>query len=93
MTPFLREYKHRWVEDSNTGCYNWLGATSGSKGKRPQVKRFGKLHYVARLVCEEANGPPPEGHETSHSCHNGMCINDIHVKWDTHENNMLDRRV
>jgi HNH endonuclease len=92
MTPFLEEYKHRWKKDSDTGCFIWIGATAGSKGKRPQVKRFGKRYYVARLVCTEANGPPPDGQETSHSCHNGMCISDAHVRWATHNDNMLESR-
>ena len=92
MTPFLYEHREKWVLDPKIGCYIWIAATSGSKGKRPLVKRFGKLHYVARIVCEEIWGPPPEGHETSHSCHNGMCVNGAHIKWDTHNNNMLDSR-
>ena len=90
MTPLLNDYRDRYVVEPITGCFIWKGATAGSKGKRPQVKRFGKLHYVARLVCEEAYGPAPDGHETSHLCHNGMCVNGAHVEWATHADNILE---
>lgn len=92
MTPFLKDNLHRLKPDPNTGCLVWLGATAGSKGKRPQVKLYGKKQYVARIVCEEAHGPQPDGHEVCHNknCMNGMCVNDEHIRWGTHEQNIAD---
>lgn len=46
-----------------------------------------------RLVCEAAHGPPPdERMEAAHSCGNGCfgCVNPNHLRWITHQENMLE---
>lgn len=63
--------------------------------ERPRVMYDGKHYYVARLVCEEAYGPPPTSkHEAAHKryCNNDFCINPEHVYWATRSENELDKR-
>jgi HNH endonuclease len=37
--------------------------------------------YVHRLALWCLSGPPPEGHEACHMCHNTWCINPHHLCW------------
>lgn len=51
-----------------------------------------KRHLAHRFICEQKNGPPPEGHLAAHSCGNRRCVNPKHLSWKTHAGNQLDRR-
>lgn len=56
------------------------------KNKKPQLKQ------VPHLVLEAFEGPRPTGMECSHK--DGNKLNNIHnnLKWDTHLNNIRDKR-
>jgi hypothetical protein len=61
-----------------------------------QIRIKGKLRSVSRLVCEEANGPPPTPlHEGAHSCGNGhlACVSKRHLSWKSKVENEADKRV
>lgn len=56
----------------------------------------GKTREISRLLCEEANGPPPTPkHEAAHSCGNGRlgCVTKKHLSWKTRTENQADRLV
>ena len=62
---------------------------------------YGRLWIEGRLwaahvyVCTRAHGERPDGMEVCHSCHRGAdgCVNPSHLRWDTHQNNMIERGV
>ena len=49
-----------------------------------------KLHveWAHRIVCWAVWGPPGEGQEVLHTCHNPKCLSTLHVKWGSHLENM-----
>lgn len=72
-------------------CLLWpYGRVGGGYGK---VWHEGKTHLVHRLVCEEANGPPPTGHVAAHECGNGhlACVTKAHLHWKTKAENEADK--
>jgi len=63
-------------------------------GKTPTG--YGKLNgkIASRLLCEEANGPPPTpDHDAAHSCGKGHlgCVTKRHLSWKTRAENMADQ--
>ena len=55
----------------------------------------GKNRSVARMVCEEANGPAPTPrHDAAHGCGwgHGGCVTQEHLRWATRKENMADAR-
>ena len=88
----LDQHWDKWVPEPNTGCYLWIGGITGTRGKRPYLAAEGG--YVARLVCEETNGPPPFPRaEAAHKkfCSNGMCVNGDHIYWASRSQNEFDK--
>lgn len=72
-------------------CLFWPYARSDGY---PTLSRDGENRYVHRLVCEEANGPPPTPrHQAAHSCGNGhlACVTKRHLSWKTHIDNEADK--
>lgn len=79
-------------------CLIWPYARGCGRGEdgygRLQV--LGKLRYVHRLVCEEANGPPPTPkHDAAHSCGRGHlgCVTKRHLSWKTRKENDADKII
>ena len=61
-----------------TGCWWWLGPTSGAGYGRATVSR---THFVAhRLFYALANGVPPDAAECDHRCHQRGCVNPAHLE-------------
>jgi hypothetical protein len=91
----LERRRDKWVEDGE--CYRWMAALANG---RPQVGvKLGKWNYkgayIARIMCEEAHGPPPTpkhdaAHDTPNGCIGGLCVNGEHLRWATRSENMLD---
>ena len=92
MSTLLSAHRDKWKLNTETGCKIWTGATAGSRGRRPSLTIDFKKKYVARLVCEEYYGPPPDGHEVCHKppCYNPLCVEGTHLYWGTHRQNMMD---
>lgn len=93
----LDNHWDKYVVEIATGCFIWTGYCTGSRGKRPNVRvggRGGKNMYVARIVCEEVNGPPPfPNAEAAHKpfCNNSLCVNGEHTYWATRSQNEMDK--
>jgi hypothetical protein len=89
----LDDLADRWTPEPNTGCYLWHGIKHATW--RPKIWVDGKTRFVARLVCEETNGPPPTpehlaAHNTPNGCVGEACVNGGHLRWATKRENGLD---
>lgn len=88
----LERHSEKWIAEPNTGCYLWTGALSNG---RPEISQKDKPKYVARLVCEETNGPSPSpkhdaAHNTPNGCVGALCVNGGHLRWATRSENLRD---
>ena len=84
----------RFIEQALTmetdDCILWPYATLNHG--HACVGRDYQTTVVTRIICERAYGPPPSAkHEAAHECKNPPCINKRHLRWDTHQANMIDR--
>lgn len=77
-------------------CLIWPFATSSDGYAKCRFIPGGKEEYVSRVLCEEANGPPPtKSHQAAHSCGNGRsgCVAKRHLAWKTRVENEADKVV
>jgi hypothetical protein len=86
---FLEEVVQQYEGDE---CLIWPYARA--RGGRPEIRIDGRGYYVARLVCEQRNGPPPPGQpEAAHSCGRGDmgCVTPHHLRWASRSENEIDK--
>lgn len=72
-------------------CLIWPYCRSGNGYAAIQQKKTPRS--VSRLVCEAANGAPPDpSYQAAHSCGRGHegCVNRAHLSWKTPAGNMAD---
>lgn len=71
-------------------CIEWPFGTNGHGYGRATVNR--KRVLVAWITCEMINGPKPsDEYEVAHNCGNRICVNPLHLRWDTRAGNMHDK--
>lgn len=81
-----------WMERLENAHYRGRGDTLGAA----QINLGGRSVIVARMVCEEVNGPPPTpAHQAAHSCGKGHlgCITPQHLRWATQVENEADKLI
>lgn len=60
------------------------------------IRKNGKNYFVHRVICEEAEGPPPSpAHQAAHSCGNGKGggVTKRHLSWKTPKENNADKII
>jgi hypothetical protein len=93
---FLDRHLDKWTPEPNTGCWIWTGSIKGARDPRPELRMGSRTatKLVARLICEEAFGPPPTlRHQAAHApqgCIGGLCVAPHHLRWATQTENQQD---
>ena len=82
------------VEKSDT-CWNWIGAhlctTTKHKNKPYGIIQINKKIYkVHRISYEIHYGISPGKMYVLHNCDNPRCVNPLHLRIGTHQDNMND---
>lgn len=74
-------------------CWNWLACLYDKDGYGGFILN-GKNERSHRVALSMVNGPPPDDKpQALHSCkQNRLCCNPNHLRWGTHQENMIDRK-
>ena len=75
---------------ASSGCWIWLGATTGSTGKRPCMRVEGHTRYASRIAWELYKGPFPYVGYLCHTCDTILCVNPSHMFLGSQQENMQD---
>lgn len=76
---------------TESGCWLWMGRTSGGYGVAPLGAR-GVKKYAHRLFYEIHNGPIEDGMVICHKCDTPSCVNPDHLFLGTVQDNNNDRK-
>jgi 5-methylcytosine-specific restriction endonuclease McrA len=79
IAPEERFAKYAY-EDSATGCWEWLGATTKDG---PILKADGRTRLALRWAWEHDLGAVPRGLVVQRTCDNGLCVNPAHARLAT----------
>lgn len=81
------------VEDPETGCLEWQGATSGDGrgGGYPRMKLDGRTVAVHRVLAVHHFGFLHTGRQIDHMCRNRRCLNIEHLEIVTAKENCRRR--
>lgn len=79
---------------TESGCWEWTGATEKTrKASYGQLSFNGKHYRAHKLAFILKNGQVPNGKFVLHKCTNSLCINPDHLYAGTHLQNMADARM
>jgi hypothetical protein len=81
MTPTLDRHADKWMPEPNSGCFLWLNGLNSTG--YAFVWSGGRMRRVTRIVCEEVYGAPGPRMEASHLCDVPLCVNPLHLRWET----------
>jgi hypothetical protein len=91
--PAIYRFGMSYEVDMETLCWNWIGTLNrGSKRQYGTIKVDGKSVGAHRFSWEFYNNQKiPDGMFVMHKCDNPKCVNPMHLKIGTHQDNMDDK--
>lgn len=75
-----------YLVDSETGCWEWQGATQ--RNGYGVLRRKGKNFRAHRYYYQLERGPVPAGMDLDHLCRNRACCNPAHMEVVTRAENL-----
>lgn len=84
----------RVVINPLTGCWDWIGPTSGSTGRGknyPRMNLDGGTVAVHIVMFVVEHGPIPPRKQVDHTCRRRCCVNPDHLEMVTHIQNQRRR--
>jgi hypothetical protein len=93
MAKHKRTVEQRfWAKVIKTDdCWIWIGAI-GSEGYGRFTDDIPKTIAPHRYSYKLKHGAIPEGMVVRHMCHNPLCVNPVHLKLGTQEQNIADKK-
>lgn len=84
--------------DPVTGCWEWLGPTSGTEGRGagyPRMSLSGQTVAVHIVMWTNEHGYVPGKKELDHACRNRLCVRPVpkHVDMVTRKENAKRREM
>lgn len=87
--------------NSVTGCWEWLGPTSGKPGRGrhgrghsyPRMNLDGQTVAVHIVMWVNEHGYLPSKRQLDHTCENRICVNPAHTDDVTHKRNQKRRAL
>ena len=77
------------VEFTESGCWLWRGAISGTTGYAQFHDKAGRRVGGHRWIYTALVGPIPQGYVIDHTCRVPACVNPDHLEPVTHRTNCL----
>lgn len=91
--PEIDRFNEKFVIDSTTNCWNWIGKPRDDGYCLFSVgsKKDGSMHdvYAHRWSYEHFIGDIPDGYTIDHKCRNRRCVNPNHLEAVTNIVNVM----
>lgn len=84
----LKDFERYYLPEPNTGCWLWVGSSSGRYGSASIDGKNARAHIVS---YEMHVGPIPKGLILRHKCDQPFCVNPDHLVPGTQKENMQDK--
>jgi len=88
-TTWQEKVEYWTMPEPNSGCLLWLGSVDAQG--YPRIFEKGRLKRANRFIWIKKHGPIPANKQVLHKCDVTCCVNDLHFRLGTHQDNVDDK--